>query len=102
VAQRTDYTNACPRLDLAAIDQLRAATSTHTPEMWPVDADRSRRRRRGYGGHFQVAMRDLHESDDLRVLDFNAERASPLSTQRARHTRDVRARRGFLILGYCC
>jgi hypothetical protein len=27
---------------------------------------------------------------------------SPLSTQRARHTRDVRARRGFLILGYCC
>jgi hypothetical protein len=44
-------------------------------KMWPVDADRSRRRRRDYGGHFQVAMRDLHESDDLRVLDFNAERA---------------------------
>jgi hypothetical protein len=65
VAHRTDYTNAYPRLDLAAIDQLRAATSTHTPEMWPVDAE----------GHFQVAMRDLHESDDLRVLDFNAERA---------------------------
>jgi hypothetical protein len=75
VAHRTDYTNAYPRLDLAAIDQLRGATSTHTPEMWPVDADRSRRRRRDYGGHFQVAMRDLHESDDLRVLDFNAERA---------------------------
>ena len=28
-----------------------------------------------YGGHFHVAMQDLHESDDLRVLDFNGERA---------------------------
>ena len=28
-----------------------------------------------YGGHFQVVMRDLTESDDLRVLDFNGERA---------------------------
>jgi hypothetical protein len=28
-----------------------------------------------YGGHFGVVMRDLHESDDLRVLDFNGERA---------------------------
>jgi hypothetical protein len=28
-----------------------------------------------YGGHFQVVMRDLSESDDLRVLDFNGERA---------------------------
>ncbi len=28
-----------------------------------------------YGGHFQVVMRDLHETDDLRVLDFNGERA---------------------------
>ncbi|WP_342235252.1 hypothetical protein [Inquilinus sp. OTU3971] len=31
--------------------------------------------RERYGGHFQVVMRDLHESDDLRVLDFNGERA---------------------------
>jgi hypothetical protein len=31
-----------------------------------------------YGGHFQVVMRDLHESDDLRVLDFNGERAFSL------------------------
>jgi hypothetical protein len=29
--------------------------------MWPVDTDRSRRRRRDYGGHFQVAMQDLQE-----------------------------------------
>jgi hypothetical protein len=28
-----------------------------------------------YGGHFQVVMRDLSEADDLRVLDFNGERA---------------------------
>ncbi len=28
-----------------------------------------------YGGHFQVVKRDLRETDDLRVLDFNGERA---------------------------
>lgn len=28
-----------------------------------------------YGGHFEVASRDLHETDDLRVLDYNGERA---------------------------
>jgi hypothetical protein len=28
-----------------------------------------------YGGHFDVVIRDLHESDDLRVLDYNGERA---------------------------
>lgn len=28
-----------------------------------------------YGGHFSVAIQDLHESDDLRVIDFNGERA---------------------------
>ena len=31
--------------------------------------------RERYGGHFDVVMKDLHESDDLRVLDFNGERA---------------------------
>ena len=36
----------------------------------PVDLARER-----YGGHFEVVLRDLHESDDLRVLDFNGERA---------------------------
>ncbi len=36
----------------------------------PVDLAESR-----YGGHFQVVRRDLHETDDLRVLDFNGERA---------------------------
>jgi hypothetical protein len=28
-----------------------------------------------YGGHFQAVVRDLHQTDDLRVLDFNGERA---------------------------
>lgn len=27
-----------------------------------------------YGGHFKVVMNDLHETDDLRVLDFNGQR----------------------------
>ena len=36
----------------------------------PVDLARER-----YGGHFEVVVRDLRESDDLRVLDFNGERA---------------------------
>jgi hypothetical protein len=31
--------------------------------------------KRRYAGHFEVAMQDLHESDDLRVIDFNGERA---------------------------
>lgn len=30
--------------------------------------------RERYGGHFDVVLRDLHESDDLRVLDYNGER----------------------------
>lgn len=28
-----------------------------------------------YGQHFQVVLRDLSETDDLRVLDFNGQRA---------------------------
>jgi hypothetical protein len=28
-----------------------------------------------YGGHFNVVSHDLHETDDLRILDFNGERA---------------------------
>jgi len=28
-----------------------------------------------YGMHFNVVLQDLHESDDLRVLDYNGERA---------------------------
>lgn len=28
-----------------------------------------------YGGHFSVVAHDLYETDDLRVLDYNGERA---------------------------
>lgn len=28
-----------------------------------------------YGGHFNVVANDLHETDDLRVLDYKGERA---------------------------
>ncbi len=28
-----------------------------------------------YGGHFRTVVNDLHETDDLRVLDYNGERA---------------------------
>jgi len=27
-----------------------------------------------YGGHFRTVVQDLHETDDLRVLDFNGHR----------------------------
>lgn len=33
-----------------------------------------------YGGHFAVVANDLHETDDLRVLDYNGERAFRLFT----------------------
>ena len=28
-----------------------------------------------YGGHFSAVAHDVHETDDLRVLDYNGERA---------------------------
>ena len=31
-----------------------------------------------YGEHFEVVCEDLHETDDLRVLDYNGERAFSL------------------------
>jgi len=36
----------------------------------PVELAKAR-----YGGHFAVVANDLHETDDLRVLDYNGERA---------------------------
>ncbi len=41
----------------------------------PFDLAKSR-----YGGHFTVVANDLHETDDLRVLDYNGERAFRLFT----------------------
>ena len=39
----------------------------------PLDLAKQR-----YGGHFMTVMNDLHETDDLRVLDYNGERAFAL------------------------
>lgn len=39
----------------------------------PLDIARQR-----YGGHFQTVLNDLRETDDLRVLDYNGERAFAL------------------------
>ena len=39
---------------------------------YPVPEELARER---YGGHFNVVANDLHETDDLRVLDYNGERA---------------------------
>ena len=39
----------------------------------PLDLAKSR-----YGGHFATVMNDLHETDDLRMLDYNGERAFAL------------------------
>jgi hypothetical protein len=39
----------------------------------PLDLARAR-----YGAHFTVVAHDLHESDDLRVLDYSGERAFKL------------------------
>jgi hypothetical protein len=39
----------------------------------PLDLAKAR-----YGGHFITVVNDLYESDDLRVLDYNGERAFAL------------------------
>lgn len=39
----------------------------------PLDVAKER-----YGGHFRMVLNDLHETDDLRVLDYNGERAFAL------------------------
>lgn len=39
---------------------------------WEIPLELARER---YGGHFSVVEHDLRESDDLRVLDYNGDRA---------------------------
>lgn len=38
---------------------------------YEIDFDKVKRR---YGGHFTKVIQDLHETDDLRVLDYNGHR----------------------------
>ena len=42
---------------------------------WEIPVDLARQR---YGGHYQVVMRDLGETDDLRILDYNGQRVFQL------------------------
>ncbi len=42
---------------------------------FPIPLDVAREK---YGVHFDIVCRDLHESDDLRVLDFDGRRAMEL------------------------
>ncbi len=58
-------------MDPAFLDKLRAkGIEKFIAYELPPDLAKER-----YAGHFDVVMKDLHESDDLRVLDFNGERA---------------------------
>ncbi len=57
--------------DPALVEKLRAkGLDKHIAYQVPLELARER-----YAGHFEVVMRDLRERDDLRVLDFNGERA---------------------------
>ena len=42
---------------------------------WELPLDLARER---YGGHFQAVVHNLHETDDLRILDYNGQRAIKL------------------------
>mgnify|MGYP001552849665 CR=1 FL=1 len=39
---------------------------------YEIPADEAKKR---YGGHFDIVIRDLHETDDLRILDYDGSRA---------------------------
>lgn len=52
----------------------------------------------GYGGHFHIAMRVLHETDDLRILDFNGKRAFRLFQRKALRMPIRSVRRGMSFL----
>ena len=39
---------------------------------YEVSADEAKKR---YGGHFDIVIRDLRETDDLRILDYDGSRS---------------------------
>lgn len=56
--------------DPSLLDKFRAKGITKfIAHELPVDLARDR-----YGTHFQAVLKDVKESDDLRVLDFNGDR----------------------------
>ena len=57
--------------DPALLDKFRAkGINKFIAHEIAIDVARQR-----YGGHFNVVLNDLHEADDLRILDYNGERA---------------------------
>ncbi len=57
--------------DPALLDKLKAkGISKFIAHEIPYELAKER-----YGGHFDVVSHDLYETDDLRVLDYNGERA---------------------------
>ncbi len=57
--------------DPALVEKLKAkGLDKFIAHQIPLELARER-----YAGHFEVVMCDLRERDDLRVLDFNGERA---------------------------
>ena len=61
-------------IDAAVLKKLTAKGITKfIAHEIPVDMAHAR-----YGNHFNLVLNDLHETDDLRVLDFNGQRAFKL------------------------
>jgi hypothetical protein len=57
--------------DRALLDKFRAkGIAKFIAYEIAIDIARER-----YGGHFNVVLHDLQEADDLRILDYNGERA---------------------------
>ena len=58
-------------IDAVLLEKLRAkGIGKFIAYEVPVELAKER-----YGHHFDVVLRDLHETDDLRVLDFDGQRA---------------------------
>ncbi len=55
--------------------QRLAGKGIHKFIGFPVPIELAREK---YGAHFEIVCRDLHETDDLRVLDFDGRRAMEL------------------------
>ncbi|HKM61743.1 MAG TPA: hypothetical protein VJY39_04555 [Acidisphaera sp.] len=57
--------------DPGLLDRLRAkGLEKFIAYELPLDLVKAR-----YGGHFDLAMHDLHETDNLRIIDFDGSRA---------------------------
>jgi hypothetical protein len=65
-------TNECRHFDVARQGLLLIQARRRSTEKGLVPFDLAKQR---YGGHFNIVANDLHETDDLRVLDYNGDRA---------------------------